>query len=104
MTSPSNDANNRINLYWEKGAIYLIGLVLAFVFYMYQGQRVEIKELQGAVTSLQMNKISKEELREVENRLNTKVDAAVNSLAAMSAANKQDILQRIDYAFGLKVK
>lgn len=101
MATP-NDANTKIANLFERLALALMGLLLSILFMTYQDARADIKELQGHITTLQMTKINKEELREVENRLNTKVDAAVNSLAAMSAANKQDILQRIDYAFGLK--
>lgn len=103
MTTPVPPSpNDRINNLFERLALALMGLLLSVLFMTYQGARSDIKELQGQITALQMTKVSKEDLREVENRLNNKVDAAVNSLAAMSATNKADILQRIDYAFGLK--
>lgn len=99
MTSEDN-ANHRINNFAERAAIGLMSLVLAMVIYAYQGVVKDTKDLQLQVTTLQMNKVNKEDLRETESRLNNKIDAAFNSLAARGEANKVDLIQRLDMYFG----
>lgn len=101
MSTPNND-NNRINNLFERLAIALMGLIISILFITYQGQRADIKDLQGQITALQMTKVSKEDLKEVEQRLSVNMVAMNNQLISMMNSNKADILQRIDYAFGLK--
>ncbi len=100
MTTPSPDANARINLIWERVAIGLLTILLSILFMTYQSQKADIKELQGQVTALQMTKVSKEDLREVEQRINVKMDAMATNLISMGATNKADILSRLDFLFG----
>lgn len=94
------DANRRINNFAERAAIGLLSLVLSMVVYAYQGVVKDTKDLQAQVTTLQVNKVNREDLKEVENRLNNKIDAAFSSLAARGEANKLDVLQRLDLYFG----
>jgi hypothetical protein len=97
----SNDsANQRITNFTERVAIGLLSIVLSMVVYAYQGVVRDTKDLQVQVTQMQMNKVNKEDLRETETRLNTKIDAAFNSLAARGEANKVDLIQRLDMYFG----
>jgi len=92
-------ANSRINNLWERLALGLLSLVMAIMFLAYQEQRGEFKELESKVASLQMDKVSKQDLREVEQRLLQGFDARFSQLQAQQESNKQDILQRIDLYF-----
>lgn len=96
----NNSANNRINHLWERAALGLLSFIVACLFLVYQGQRDDMKEMQAQIANLNLQKVSKEDLRETEQRINTKMDAMATNLVAISAANKVDILQRLDLLFG----
>jgi len=103
--SPVPDANSRINALWERITLGLLSFIVACLFVFYQGMKQDYKEMQATVTQLQMIKVNREDLREVENRLNTKIEALGATLSANSVANKADILGRLDLYFGsLKAK
>jgi len=91
-----DSANARINNMWERLAIGLISFVLTALVMMYQGQRSDFKELETRVLSLQVDKVSKEDLRDVEMRINKNFDARIGELISRSASDKADILARID--------
>lgn len=98
MSSPS-DANGRINHLWERACLGLLSFVVACLFIFYQGMRQDYKEMQANINQLQMVKVNKEDLREVEIRLNTKIESLGTTLTANSVANKADILGRLDLYF-----
>lgn len=105
MSSPSPDANGRINAIWERIALGLLSFIVACLFVFYQGMKADYKEMQTNISQLQMVKVNREDLREVEVRLNTKIEALGSTLQANSIANKADILGRLDLYFGtLKAK
>ena len=85
----SNDANSRINGYWERIALFLIGIVLSLVVWAYQEQGKKIERLESTALVLQTGKVDKADLRDVEDRINTKIDGM-----------KSDILSRLEWYFG----
>jgi len=96
----STDANGRINSLWERVALGLLSFIVACLFIFYQGMKQDYKDMQANITQLQMVKVNKEDLRDTEVRLNTKIDALATQLTANSIANKADILGRMDLYFG----
>ena len=95
-----SDANNRISNLFEKACLALLSLFVTIMFISYQGIKSDYKEMQASITQLQMIKVNKEDLREVEVRLNTKIESLGATLSANSMANKADILGRMDLYFG----
>lgn len=96
----SIEANSRINAIWERVALGLLSFIVACLFVFYQGMKTDYKDMQASITQLQMIKVNKEDLRDTETRLNTKIDALASELKANSIANKADILARMDLYFG----
>lgn len=96
----STDANGRINALWERVALGLLSFIVACLFLFYQGMKSDYKEMQTSINQLQMVKVNREDLRDTESRLNTKIDALATEIKANSIANKADILGRLDLYFG----
>lgn len=93
------EANNRINDLWQRAALGLLSFIVACLFMFYQGMRSDYKEMQATIVQLQTIKVNKEDLRDTEVRLNTKIESLAVTLTANSMANKTDILQRLDLYF-----
>ncbi len=93
----SNDpANVRINNLFERASIALLGILFTVLFTAYQYQRTDYKSLEEKVLVMQMNKVNKEDLKDVESRLNIKMDAMSSSLSQEVRNIKSDILDRLD--------
>lgn len=60
---------------WERVAIGLLSFVISVMFLVYQGQRSDYKELEAKVYNLEMVKASRDDLRDLENRINRNFDA-----------------------------
>lgn len=92
----SNDTNGRINNLFERLSIALLGILFTILFTAYQYQRTDFKALEEKVLVVQINKVNKEDLKDVESRLNTKMDAMSSSLSQEVRNIKSDILDRIN--------
>ena len=72
------DANSRINNLTEKLAIGVLMILLGLVQAQYWADRAEskeeIKELNAKVLELYRNSVTKQELKELENRLTANVE------------------------------
>lgn len=100
MTNPTNDAASiRINNLMERAAIALLCLLMAMGTWTYNSHLADFKAVQTQVMSLQMDKVSRNDLREVETRINNNFDARINELISRSQNDKADILARIDLYF-----
>lgn len=84
-TSRNNDANTRISAYWEKFAIWSCGAIIALLCIGYQDQKSTIDKLEERVQFLYLDKVGKGELKEVETRIMSRIEAG-----------NADILARID--------
>jgi hypothetical protein len=83
----------------------MLSLIVSALFLTYQAQRADFKGLEEKVLTMQTGKVNREDLREVENRLNNKIDASISDLIARSAADKQEIIRTIElYFVGVKNK
>lgn len=83
------DANSRINNLTERVAIGLLSLILGWGQVQYQEAKDRVKDLEIKVQTLYLEKVSKSDLREVEDRINSKIDGM-----------KSDLLARLDLYFG----
>lgn len=87
MASP-NDVDNRLNSYWERWGVWVAVLLLSVCAYTFQEQKSRIDKLEANVQQLYMEKASKEDMREFENRVARQVEGI-----------KSDILSRLDFYF-----
>lgn len=85
----ADSANTRINNLYEKLAIALLGILLGWMQIQYQDSKEQVKELETKVQALYIDKVSKSDLRDVEERINSKIDGM-----------KTDLLARLDLYFG----
>jgi hypothetical protein len=95
----NDDTNIKINNLWERLCLGLLSFIVSCLFLFYQGQREDFKGLEEKVVTMQTGKVNKEDLREVEARLNTKMDAGFSNLIARSAQDKADVISRLDLYF-----
>jgi hypothetical protein len=88
--------DRRIGTYWERIGLGLLSFIVTVMFLAYQGHQADFKDLQGKVLSLQIDKVGRSDLVEVEQRINKNFDARINELINRSSSDKQDILARLD--------
>lgn len=93
----NDDANIRINNLWERLCLGMLSLIVSALFMTYQAQRSDFKSLEEKVLVMQTGKVNKEDLKDVESRLNNKIDASISNLIARSASDKADIIARLEY-------
>ncbi len=84
----ADSANTRLNNIWEKLSIGLLGILLGWMQIQYQDSREQVKELETKVQTLYLDKVSKSDLKDVEVRINDKIDGM-----------KTDLLARLDWYF-----
>jgi len=96
----NEDANGRINNIWERSAIGLLTFIVSCMFIYQANSREDYKQLEEKVLAMQIGKVNKEDLREVEIRLNTKMDAGFSNLISRSASDKADLMRALDLYLG----
>lgn len=80
-----NNANSRMNNYFERLAIWACGCIIALLCIGYQDQKTTIDKMEERVQFLMLDKVGKGELKEVESRIMSRIEAG-----------NADILARID--------
>lgn len=80
-----NNANSRMNNYFERLAIWACGCIIALLCIGYQDQKTTIDRVEERVQFLMLDKVGKGELKEVESRIMSRIEAG-----------NADILARID--------
>lgn len=80
-----NNANSRMNNYFERLAIWACGCIIALLCIGYQEQKTTIDKMEERVQFLMLDKVGKGELKEVESRIMSRIEAG-----------NADILARID--------
>lgn len=86
----SNDsANTRISAIWERMALGLLAIILGFTVWAFQAQTKKVEELEARVLVIQTSKVDRSDLRDVEDRINSKIDGM-----------KSDLIARLDLYFG----
>ena len=100
--SASVIVDRRFSNYFERIAIGLISFVITVMFLAYQSHQSDFKELEARVLTIQMDKVSRSDLNDVEARINKNFDARIGELISRSTSDKQDILARLDLYFQAK--
>jgi hypothetical protein len=86
MTTPTDSVvDARLASYWERFGLWACGAIIALLVIGYQDQKSKVDKLEEKVQILYQEKVSKNELKDVEQRLMTRIEAG-----------NADILARID--------
>lgn len=97
----SNDtANNRINNLWERACIALLTLVVSYMGMAYKDVTTEIRLANDKIVMLQMDKVGKSDNKDMEIRINSRMDAGFTNLSQRIEANQQDIMRQLQLYFG----
>ena len=94
--------DRRINTYWERAALGLMAIVLSLVVWTYQQQSSRVEALETKVIALDKVKVDKGDLREVEDRLNSKMDGLRTDIINRQDIMQSNILGRLDLYFQTK--
>lgn len=82
-------ANSRINNFWERAALFFLTAVLSLTVWAFQEQGKKVEALEQRVLLIQTTKVDRGDLRDVEDRINSKIDGM-----------KSDLIARLDLYFG----
>ena len=96
----SDNANNRINHYWERGCIALLTIVVSYMGMAYKDVVSDVRSVNDKIVLLQMDKVGKSDMREMEVRTNSRMDAGFSNLAQRIDSNQQDILRQLQLYLG----
>ena len=91
--------DRRINTYWERVALGLMAIVMSLIVWTYQQQSAKVEALETKVIALDKVKIDKGDLREVEDRLNSKMEGLRTDIIARQDLMQSNILSRLDLYF-----
>lgn len=94
--------DRRINTYWERAALGLMAIVMSLVVWSFQEQSKRVENLETKVISLDKEKIGRGDLREVEERLNSKMDGLKSDILARQDLLQASIISRLDVYFKQK--
>lgn len=81
-------ADKPLHVYWEKFALWISGILIAICAWMWVEQHGRIADLEAKVQQLQVDKVSRQELNALEDRLYKRMDGM-----------KTDIIDRLDWYF-----
>lgn len=84
----SERTDKPLHVYWEKFALWISGILIAICSWMWVEQHSRITELETKVQQLQVDKVSRQELNALEDRLYKRMDGM-----------KTDIIDRLDWYF-----
>lgn len=96
----SNDANERMNNLWERACIALLTLVVTYMGMAYKDVVNDVRAANDKIVLLQMDKVGKSDMREMEIRTNSRMDAGFSNLAQRIDSNQQDILRQFQLYLG----
>ena len=95
----NDSANNRINNMWERGCIALLTIVVSYMGMAYKDVVNDVKSANDKIILLQMDKVGKSDMREMEVRTNSRMDAGFTNLAQRIDSNQQDIMRQLQFYF-----
>ena len=84
----SDDRGKQLHVYWERFALWISGILIAICAWMWIEQHGRIADLETKVQQLQVDKVSRQELNALEDRLYKRMDGM-----------KADIIDRLDWYF-----
>lgn len=82
MPNEPQDANSRINGYWERVCVWVCGCVIALLCLLYLDQKERVTTVEEKVQFLYMDKVSKQDMDKLEERLMTRIDAGNADIVA----------------------
>ena len=94
--------DRRINTYWERAALGLMAIVMSLIVWTYQQQSAKVEALETKVIALDKVKVDKGDLREVEDRLNSKMDGLRTDIINRQDIMQSNILGRLDLNYQTK--
>lgn len=77
-----------LHVYWERFALWLSGILIFVCSWMWLEQHNRLGDLESKVQQLQVDKVSRQELNALEDRLYKRMDGV-----------KTDIIDRLDWYF-----
>ena len=66
--------HSKIAEYWEKYGVWSSGVLLAMCAFMFTDQKARIDQIEAKVQILQEHKVSRQELKDMEDRLYNRMD------------------------------
>lgn len=84
----NNSHDSKLAAYWERFAIWIVAILLALVGFLAIDQKSKTESLEVKVQALQVDKVSRQELKDMEDRMGKRLDGT-----------KTDIIDRIDWYF-----
>jgi hypothetical protein len=79
--------------YWERLAIYVMGFLISIACWLYIDMKERVEDMNVRINALQVDKVSRVELKEMEERLYKRVDSVKADIGSM----KEDIIGRLDW-------
>lgn len=66
--------NSKISAYWERYGIWSSGCLLLICAWMFTDQKARIDQIENKVQFIQEHKVSRQELKDMEDRLYNRMD------------------------------
>lgn len=85
--------DNKIANYWERFGIAVSGFLIAMCAWMYLQHNERINSLEVKVQSLQVEKVNRQELKEMEERMNKGISSVKEDVRSMET----NIIGRLDW-------
>lgn len=73
--SPQHVVDSKLSLYWEKGGIWLACTLVALCAWLFVKQDARVEQLESKVQSLQVEKVSRQEIKDMEDRIYNRMDS-----------------------------
>lgn len=97
---PNDSANVRINNLWERACIALLTLIVSYMGMAYKDLTTDVRLANDKIVMLQMDKVGKADNKDMEIRINSRMDAGFTNLSQRIEANQQDIMRQLQLYFG----
>ena len=74
--SPENShiVDTKLAIYWERFGLWVAAVLLGICAWLFVEQRAEVKQLGSEIQSLKVEKVSRQELKDMEDRIYNRMD------------------------------
>lgn len=66
--------DSTLAIYWEKFGLWVATILLGLCAWLFVEQRAEVKQLGSEIQSLKVDKVSRQELKDMEDRIYNRMD------------------------------
>lgn len=66
--------DSRLAIYWERFGLWVAAVLLGICAWLFVEQRTEVKQLGTEIQSLKVDKVSRQELKDMEDRIYSRMD------------------------------